>query len=147
MLALTTILFALFLQAAMAGVSVTQTNGVTDIYINQKKVDLRTAKVLEETSEYTVYQPQENKDVRIVLGKNGGIMISENGATQIMVGTSVGRPMTPEERAKFEQNMSQLDNNMKQLQQRLGNLGNQINHQVQESLANSLGPQFYSSFW
>nr|ATU82686.1 venom protein family 10 protein 2 [Pristhesancus plagipennis] len=156
MLALTTILFALFLQSAIAGVSVIQRNGVVDIFINHKKIDMNEARVVEETPEYTVYEPAENKDVRIIFGKNGGIMITENGTTQIMVGavgdvsvssSSVGRPMTPEEQAMFEQNMKQLDINMKQLEMRLGNLGNQINRHVQQSLAKAFGPTFFNSFW
>ncbi|KAK9506759.1 hypothetical protein O3M35_008636 [Rhynocoris fuscipes] len=141
------ILFLLFIhQAAMAGISIIQRNGVPDIYVNNKKVDLSKANIIEETPEYKVYVPDEDPEVRIIISKNGGLMVTDHGTSQIMVG-SVNREMTPEEKAKFDQAMKKLDRNMKQLEERLGNLGSQINRQVEQSLTNVLGPKFYKNFF
>uniref|UniRef100_A0A069DN92 Putative salivary secreted protein n=1 Tax=Panstrongylus megistus TaxID=65343 RepID=A0A069DN92_9HEMI len=124
------------------GVSIITRNGKTDIYINNKKVDLNEAKVIEKGDDYTVYQPVEDENTTIVISKGGGIMVSSNGSVQI----SNGSKMTPEQQEQFKKKMQEFQQTMEkkrqELNERLSNLGQEINNRVQNSLSNIFNDKF-----
>uniref|UniRef100_A0A0V0G5M7 Putative salivary secreted protein n=1 Tax=Triatoma dimidiata TaxID=72491 RepID=A0A0V0G5M7_TRIDM len=126
----------------MGGISIINRNGQTDIYINNQKVDLNEATVIEEGPDYTVYQPKEDENTTIVISDAGGIMVSSNGSVQI----SNGSKMTPEQQEQFKKKMQEfqqkMDRQREELHQKLSNLGQEITSRVQNSLSNIFNGRF-----
>nr|ABR27980.1 putative salivary secreted protein [Triatoma infestans] len=132
----------LLIPLMVMGVSIITRNGKTDIYINNKKVDLSKATVIETTPDYTVYQPIEDENTTIVINKGGGVMVYSNGSVQI----SNGSKMTPQQQQEFKRKMEEFEKKMicerQALQQRLSNLGQEINNRVHDSLSNVFNDRF-----
>uniref|UniRef100_T1I5R8 Uncharacterized protein n=1 Tax=Rhodnius prolixus TaxID=13249 RepID=T1I5R8_RHOPR len=141
------ILFPLLIQVTMGSISISNINGKRDIYINNQKVDLNEAKVIEKTDDYTVYQPKEDEDTTIVIGKDGGVMISSNGSVQV---STQGSNMSPAEKNNFSKNAGISSENGPQRQEmtnKLSHLKDKINERVKNSLSNMYRGQFFEDMF
>uniref|UniRef100_A0AB38ZEN9 Heteropteran venom family 8 protein 1 n=1 Tax=Oncocephalus sp. TaxID=2944721 RepID=A0AB38ZEN9_9HEMI len=74
-------------------VSTSTINGQTITYLDNKKVDLSKAEILEKTDLCTVYKPAENKSCTLVKCVHGATSVKCGGSSSV---SSSGN-MTPEE--------------------------------------------------
>ncbi|XP_073978665.1 uncharacterized protein isoform X2 [Rhodnius prolixus] len=142
------LLILLITQVTMGSISISNINGKRDIYINNQKVDLNEAKVIEKTDDYTVYQPKEDEDTTIVIGKDGGVMISSNGSVQV---STQGSNMSPAEKKQFQQKMQafhqKMDQQRQEMTNKLSHLKDKINERVKNSLSNMYRGQFFEDMF
>nr|A0A6B9L1A2.1 RecName: Full=Venom family 8-like peptide Pr8a; Flags: Precursor [Platymeris rhadamanthus]QHB21467.1 venom family 8-like peptide Pr8a [Platymeris rhadamanthus] len=78
-------------------VSTTSNNGVTEIRLDNKIVDLTKATVLERSKCCTVYRPVEDSSCIIVSSKHGASMVNCHGSVSI----STSGKLSAEEMAEF----------------------------------------------